>query len=200
MAAALGLLLVAAGVARAQERLSRDEAQKYAKLFVESARNVGEAPLKAEVDADKPVAMRHENHGLMIIPAKGLTEESIKAGKDVTPVAQLWFHNLAPVVDGQAAPADRLRVATVAIDGQDHSFPVCYAGLRKKADGDWELAVYAKDKEPILRLPVKKIDEAAASDTPVDFDGKRNDNGTGEVTIKVLGKYQATLTVAPQEF
>ena len=193
---AAAVLALVAGAARAQERLPQEEAQGYARTLADAAKGVDDAPLKAEVDPDKPVAIRAEDHkhGVMVIPARGLSAAALdKADKEVVPVGQLWLHNLAPVVDGNPVPADKLRILTVTINGDDAQLPLCFLGARKKPDGGWELLVYGKDKEPLARLAMKAIEGDA--DTPLDLEGKRNENDTGDLTIKVLGKHKATLVL-----
>src|SRR4051794_17760727 len=107
-------LMLAPGFARAQDRLSLEEAQMYAKLFAEAAKKVDDAPLKADVDPDKPAAIRHDKYGALVMPVKDLSADAIaKAGKDAVPVGQFYLHNLAPSVDGQTIPDDKLRTITV---------------------------------------------------------------------------------------
>ncbi|MBX6315284.1 MAG: hypothetical protein IRY99_20590 [Isosphaeraceae bacterium] len=197
---AIVALLLVAGVAQAQERLPADQAEKYAKLFVERARSLEDLPLKVEADPQKADALHDQDHGAMVIPAKGLlSEEAIRKdaeGGKVVPLGQLWFRNVTPMVDGQAVPNDKLRIIPVNIEGNDHDLPLLLLGVRKDPDGKWEMVVYAKDKEPLLRLPIQRAPEGSA-DQPLALDAAKKDD-RGELTIRVLGKYQAVMTVTEQ--
>jgi hypothetical protein len=197
MVAAWAGLLLLAGVARAQDRIPQDEARGYARALTDVAKKVDDAPIKLEADPEKPVGIRHDEHGLMVIPAKGLSAEALaKADKEVVPVGQLWLRKLTPVVADQPVADDKLRGLPVTIDGNEVRLSLCLLGAKKTAAGDWELLVYGKDKEPLARLPLKATD--GAQDLPIELEGKRNDNGTGSLTIKVLGKHEATLVLGPQ--
>src|SRR5438874_723664 len=117
---ALSVLLLTAA-ASAQERIPDEQVQRIAKLLVEKVATVGDAQVKADVDADKPFGLKHEDVGAMVIPDKKLTEDVLaKAGKEVVPVGHLWFRKVAPVVGGQPAPKDKLRVLDVTVKDETH--------------------------------------------------------------------------------
>src|SRR5205085_473570 len=120
-------LLLVLGIACArQDRLPLDEARGYAKACVEQAAALlSDAPLKMELDPEKPCAVRGEGGGAMAVPDKNLSAETLaKAGKEVIPVGQLWFRKWTVVVDGQPAPNDKLRILTVRVDEKDRPMPV----------------------------------------------------------------------------
>ena len=196
MAALVGLALLA-GLATAQERIDPEEAQKFAKIFVEHAAKVGDLQLKLEPNADKPYGLRAGQVGTVVIPDKRLSEEAIqKAGKEVTPVGQLWVRNMTAVVKDQPVGNDRLRIVTVTANDKDHPLPLFLLGVRKQADGVLELVIYAKDKEPLLALPLQKAE--VRQEMPIELEGK-GEGGRGTLTMNVLGKYQAQLPMAKQE-
>src|SRR5258708_524822 len=110
---AIGVAALLGSVVAAQERIAPEEAQKFARLFVEKTAKIADAQVKLEPDADKPFGLKKDDVGVMVIPAKGLTDEALqKAGKDVTPVGQLWVRNLTMVHKDQPVPNDKLRVVT----------------------------------------------------------------------------------------
>jgi hypothetical protein len=186
-----------AGVAGAQERLPLENAQRFAKLFVEQAAKLTDAQVKTDVDAEKPCCITKGEPGAMIIPDKNLSADALaKAGKDVTPLGQLWMRKLTPVVDGKPVPGDKLRIVTVTVKNADEPMVLCLAGVRKKGDG-LELVLYAKDKEPLLTVPLEKVE--TKQELPVELDGKKGDNDTGVLILSVLGKYQAKVPFGHQE-
>jgi hypothetical protein len=195
---ALMMLMLFAGVARAQERVEADEAEKVAKMLTEKAKDLPDPQVKTNVDATKPYGVHEGKYAVLIVPDKSLTSEALaKAGDAVVPVGQLWTRALSPVVGNEPAASGKLRLVTISPNGEDEKVSVLLLGARKKAEGEWELLVFGKDKEPLLRLPIEKAD--ATQEMPIDLEGKRNDNGTGDVTLHILRKYKTSLTVAPQE-
>ncbi|MGE3809790.1 MAG: hypothetical protein AB7K24_34430, partial [Gemmataceae bacterium] len=93
-----------------QNRLPLEEAQRYAKVCVEHARQLGDGPLKMAVDVDKPCAERGEGGGAMVVPDKNLTASAIqKAGDSIVPVGQLFLRNWTLVKNGNGLTKDELR-------------------------------------------------------------------------------------------
>jgi hypothetical protein len=189
-------LLVFAGVASAQERVPQDHAEKIAHLLVEQAAKQADLPFPSEADPHKPFAIHSAGRAAVIIPAKGLSADALaRAGKDITPVGQLWFRQIAPYAAGKVTPNDQLRIVTVRANGEDHALPLCLLGVRKSDKGEPELLVFGKGKEPLLRLPLQKIDRK--QELPIELEAKR-DGDTARLTLNLLGKYQAVLPVAEQ--
>ncbi len=54
---------------------------------------------------------------------KNIVRTVAKAGKEVTPIGQLWFRNLAPVVDGKAIANDPRMGVMIAHGWDDLSCP-----------------------------------------------------------------------------
>lgn len=188
----LGTLPVAA-----QERIPQDQALKYSKILTDHAGKLADLQLKSEVDTDKPFGLRHGEVGVMVIPDKKLSADILaKVDGDVTPIGHLWFRKISPHIDGKTTPNEKLRIVTVTADDQDHPLPLFLLGVRKKND-KLELVIFAKDKEPLLATPLEKIDRN--QELPIELEGKKNDNDTGLLTLNLLGKYQAKVTVAAQE-
>lgn len=188
-------LFLFAGVSLAQERLPQERAQQLARLFVPQAAKLTDAQLQTDVDLEKPCCITKGKLGAMVIPDKKLSAELLdKVGKAVAPVGQLWMRGLTPVSGGTPTPGDKLRKVTVTIQGEDHQLPCCFLGVRQKAGGGLELVVYAKDKDPLLTLPLEKV--AIEQELPIELDAKKGENDMGILIITALGKYQAMLTVA----
>jgi hypothetical protein len=190
------LALFVAGVALADDRLPQEEAQRYAKLCVEQAALLSDTQLKVAADPVKPCAVRGEGGGAMVIPDKELSAKKLgKAGKDVIPVGQLWLRKWTLVVDGKITPNDKLRIVTVNLDDKDRPMPFFLLGVRK-----WkkpELVIYAKDSEPLLVLPLKKLETAPK--LPLELEWKRGEKDADFLTLNVLGKYQTVMTIAGQK-
>jgi hypothetical protein len=130
----------------------------------------------------------------MVIPDKKLSKEALrKAGKEVIPVGQLWLRKWTVVAGGKPVPDDKLRILTVNLDDKDRPMPLLLLGLRKKGDKDADLVVYAKDSEPLQVLALQKLD--LIQDLPVELEWKRGEKDADTLTLNILGRYQAVLTV-----
>lgn len=180
----------------AQDRLPRDETQRYARVCVEQAGDLGDAPLKMDVSTEKAVAVRGEGGGAMAIPNKDLTKEKLtRAGNDVVPVGQLWLRKWTVVAGGKAVPKDRLRVVTVNVDDKDRPMPLLLLGVRKGKTG-LVMVAYARDSEPVLVVPLKKVD--FVQDVPLDLQWERGEKNVDPLTFTFFGKYQAALAITRQ--
>jgi hypothetical protein len=140
------------------------------------------------------MAVRGEGGGAMTIPDKKLSKDKpIKPDQEVVPVGQLWLRKWTMVVGGKAVAKDRLRVVTINVDDKDRPMLLFLLGVRKKDKKDLELIAYGKDSEPILAVPLKKVD--FIQDLPVEMEWQRGEKETDSLTGTVLGKYQAVLPV-----
>ncbi len=178
----------------AQERLPKEEALKYATAVSANVKQLNGTPIPTDVDAQKPVALQDENYGGMVLPQKNLSAESLaKVGKDeIAPIGQLWLHKLVPMRDGEAISSAKLRLVTVEADGTEATVPQCALGVRRNPQGALELVIFGKEKEPILAVPLKAID--TRQELPLDMTAER-ESDSGRLTLKILGKYQASLHV-----
>jgi hypothetical protein len=191
-------LLVAANCLWAQERIEPEQARKYAHLFVEQSAKEPNLQLKIDADPERPFGIKDGELGAMVIPDKRLSADRLKkASKEIMPLGQLWVRNLTIVVKDEALPNDKLRVVTItAKDGQEHPLPLFLLGIRRKA-ADLELVVYGPGKEPLMIAPLQKT--TGTQELPLELDGEKGDNNRGTLTVKVLGQYQAQLTLAKQD-
>lgn len=191
-------LLMLVNAAPAQEKIADEEAKRAATHLAEQAKTVEGLPLKTDVDVEKSTGIRAGEHGVLFIPNKGLSEETVgKAGKDVTPVGQLWMLRLSPAVNGAPAPNDKLRLVTVKVKDDDKVLVLCLVGVKQGADNKPTLIVYGKDQEPLVSLPLTAAE--GSQNLPVELDGKKVDDNSGDLTFRLSGKYRATLRLMAQE-
>jgi hypothetical protein len=181
------------GFAAGQERLSKEDTEKYAKLCVEGFGKPPDAQIETQGDATRAVAVRGEGGGAMVIPDKDLTADKLaNVGKDVVPVGQLWLRKWVPVADGKPVAADKNRIVTVKADGKDRPMPVLLLGIRK-AGTEYELVVYAKDTDPVLILSLKKVE--FVQEIPIDLEWERGEKNIDKLTMTVLGRFRTIVPV-----
>lgn len=184
-------------IAQAQDRLSPDEALRYAELVGTVQAELKGVPAATAVDLKQPVAVREGDYGLMVLPAVQLSEDVLaKAGADIVPVGQLWLHKLAPLAHGQVIAKDKLKLVTVSGGAGSATVPCCPLAVRKAADGRLELLVFGKGKDPIVTAPLNL--SARRPGGPLDLEVERYSD-RGQVTVKLAGKYAAVLEVTDPE-
>ena len=123
--------------ARAQERLPREEALKYACYASLDLKAMLGTPIPTDPDIKRPVAVRHDNHGLMVLPEAKLSAQTFAAaGEAVKPVGQLWLVNLAPMRDGQVVSSASLRMVHVR-GGDQEADAACCAPYALTCCVDW---------------------------------------------------------------
>jgi len=104
----------------------------------------------------------------------------------------LWLHQLAPMRHGQAVSRSALRLVTVRAQGDAATVPQCALAVRRNPSGALEMLVFGKGKEPVLAVPLQPFD--ARQSVPIDLAAER-DYDSGRLTLKILGKHQATIPV-----
>lgn len=181
----------------AQEKLSREEALPYARAVSADVLQLNGTPIATDVDAQQPVVMKAAKYGGMVLPQRNLKTETIaQAGETVVPIGQLWLQKLTPMCNGEAIAKDSLRLVTVQGEGEGVIVPQCALAVRRNAGGNLELLVYGKSKEPVLTVALKPLD--VIQSMPLDLAAER-EGDAGKLTLKILGKYQATMSVTELE-
>ena len=190
-------LLSTLALASAQEKLSREETLRYAFVVAGDLKQLQATPIPTDVDIKQPVAVRDGDFGGMVLPEAKLNAEAIaKAGEKVVPVGQVWLRKLTPMQDGDAVGASKLRMVTLTHEGDQVKVAQCALGVQRNGSGSLELLVFGKDKEPVVKVPLKTMD--AKQDVPIDLSAER-ESDSGKVTLKILGKYSATISVTALE-
>jgi hypothetical protein len=190
-------LLSTLALASAQEKLSREEALRYAFVVAGDLKQLQATPIPTDVDVKQPVAVRDGDFGGMVLPEAKLNADAIaKAGEKAVPVGQLWLLKLTPMREGEAVAASKLRMVTLSHEGDQVKVSQCALGVQRNGSGALELLVFGKDKEPVVEVPLKTMD--AKQDVPIDLSAER-ESDSGKVTLKILGKYTATVSVTALE-
>lgn len=177
----------------AQEHLSREEALKYAFWVSADLKPMLSTPIPTDPDVKRPVAVREGDYGGMVLPEAKLALSQLSGIQDrVVSVGQLWLRGLVPLRGAELPPTDQLHWVNVSTDEGSATVPCCALGMMKNNSGSLELLVYGKNKEPLLKVPVKTIQ--GAQENPVEMQAERRDDG-GWITLRILGKYEASFMV-----
>ena len=199
----LPVLVLISTFAVAQEirQVPAEEAVKIARKITETLGSPGDAPFSVDADVEKSAGIRaNGDTGLLAIPDRKLTTEVLaNAGGTASALGQLWMRNVVPSVNNAAPDPAKLRTVTVRDGDQEAKVEVYYLGITKADGGAVELGLYAKDREPLVRVPLVKTD-AAASAVPIALDGRKEGENTGVLVVTIFGSYKADITVTkPRE-
>lgn len=186
-------LLVATG-GQSQTALSPDEARHYASLTRHDPRGLNNLPLAIKADLHNAFGIYEGDYGGLFIPDADFTAQSLsQVQTEPKPVGELWLRNLAPMKNGWAASERDLFVVDVQASSERLMVPCCPLAVRRNQSGALELLLYGKSPEPLLTLPMGRIDRAGAQ--PVMMRAERQPD-SGLVTIELFGKYQGQFRVA----
>ena len=187
------LLLAGSSMSQGQEALPRDEALKVALDLCRDLPKMLETPIPTDPDVKRPVGIRADNRGLMILPESKLSLDAVaKAGADAASIGQLWLLKIVPVVGEQPAKTDKLQMVPLGGDKESPSVALCALGVRKGADGRPELLVYGKDKEPLLHVALTQI--SVKQENPIEVSAEPEGDGA-KLMLKILGKYSTSFAV-----
>ena len=194
------LALLAATTALAQERIPEKEAQRAAHKLIDALGQPTDAPFTADVDPDQPNGFKGGGVGLMALPDRKLTVHGLEhAEKDLLPVGQLWALSARLATGGRAIARDQVRMVTIKDGDSSKDVELYYLGAAKNDAGELQLVIFAKDKaQPVLRVPLKKTGSGASS-ALIELEGRKQDEGTGILTIRLLGEYSAEVKMMKPE-
>ena len=195
------LLIATCALAEDIRQMPAEQIGKIARKVTEALGSPSDAPFAVDADADKSAGIKGGGEtGLVLIPDRKLTAESVaNAGKEVTPLGHLWMRNVVPAVNNASADPARLRTVNVRDGDQEAKVEVYFLGVSKTEAGALELGLYAKEREPLVKVPLVKTD-ASASVLPIALDGHKEGENTGVLVVTVFGSYKADVTVTkPRE-
>lgn len=193
---ALLVVLAATTAASAQERIPEKEAQRAAHKLVSALGQPTDAPYTADVDPDQANGFKGGSVGLMALPDRKLTVHGMEhAAKELLPVGQLWMLSASLADRGQAIARDQVRTVKITDGDSTKEVELYYLGAAKNDAGELELVIFAKDKEqPFLRAPLKKTGSGTSS-ALIELEGRKQDETTGVLTIRLLGEYSTEVKV-----
>jgi len=192
------ICLGAASFATAQEAVPLDKAQDAARKVNASLGRIDDVPFSVDADTNKPQAIHADKVGIMILPDKHFTSETLAASfKDILPVGQLWMLSAA-VADGSKAPAkDKLRSIAIEEGDKEKEVQLYLLGVRKTEGTELELVIFGKGKEPITHIPLKAT--SGTQEFPLQLTGRKESDTSGILTVQFLGQYTADVRLVKSE-
>lgn len=196
------LVLTALAIARlasAQETTSLEEAQKAARKVNAALPTLTGAPLTIEADLDKPHLVKADGRGVMIVPDRKFTAETLaNLGTTITPIGQLWMLKVGIARDGRVTPAEQLRTVTVSDGDKDREVQIYLLGARKNEQGTPELVLFAKGDKPLLTASLAG-DTVGTQSLPAEITGRKTSDDTAMLDIHLFGRQHAELSLMKSE-
>jgi hypothetical protein len=193
LAAALGSSL------HAQEKILLEEGQRVARKLTASIATISDAPFAVDADVDKPQGIKAQGVGLLALPDRKLTIKTLnEAGAAIVPVGELWTLKVSVAADGKAPASERLRLVTVTDEEKSREVQLYFLGAAKSEQGKLELIVFAKDREPLLRVPLAQL-AGAKQEYPIEVAGQKKDDTSATLFLRLFGEYEAQLPVTKAE-
>lgn len=185
------IVTLAAVTGYSQEVVPQADAMKGAALCYFASADITDAGITIDPDIKSPFAMKGGGQvGMIAIPETKLAKEIANGGTGITPVGQIWLKGLLPILGGSTITKDKLRTVTVSDGGNSVLVPVLFVGMQSGAGGTKELVIYSQDKTAIATLPLKSIEQEQK--LPIEFSAVKAGEQTADVTLNIIGKFQAT--------
>jgi hypothetical protein len=174
------------------EPFQPEEAQRIAHKLNDAIGNPSDAPFTTEVDPDKPQGFKAGGAGVMVLPDRKLTADALEhAGKTITPIGQLWTLDISVAPSGRPIANSQVRLVRVGDGDKSREVQLYYLGAAKNDAGALQLVIFAKDKsQPVHRIDLTKTTGTSQS-APIELDGRKQDEKTGILTLRLLGEYSA---------
>lgn len=191
------LLLVnplAGPLTMAQEPLGRDEARKAALTIESLPMDWGTQYSNLKVDVLDAVGFKgSQGAGIIILPAQCLSPDKMKdTGTHPVTLGRIYMKDLTLGTQQEPVETGRLFQRTVS-DGEAEV--TVHAGILmavRKTSGSWKLEVRGSGKQPLVTVPMIRIEKVTA--TPLEMDIIPADRGA-TITLNILGEFQAELPI-----
>ena len=183
----------------AQEAAPLEEAQKAARKVNAALPTLSSVPITVDADLEKPHLVKGGNGGVMIIPDKKLTADTLaNAGAAIMPVGQLWMLKVGIVRDGKLLPADQLRTVTITDSDKDRILQIYLLGVRKSGQGALELVLFGKDATPLMTAALS-ADSGSAQALPLEITGRKTGEDTATMDLRLFGRYHTEMSLMRAE-
>ena len=197
-------LFVAITTVRAQEPqpIPAEELSKATALLIEANGRLGALPLKPELAADQSVGFKAGDVGALLIPDKRLKFErgdkadKKKAKSEVIPVGQLWTLKLSPKDKDAVLPNDKLRLTKITAGEKEMELAVFSLGIEHTGKKEFQLALYGKGDQPVLRVPLTVEKNKGAA--PVVMTARKTGEESGVLELTILGHFKAQIPMGKQ--
>jgi len=89
--------------------------------------------------------------------------------------------------------AKKVKPPLVIDDDKEYNLALCYLDVRKGAKDTLDLVLLSKEKTPLLKAPLEKVDEK--QEWPVEFTASIEGNDRAHLKVNLLGAYRAKITL-----
>jgi hypothetical protein len=183
--------------------MDQEIAKRFGELIhTQFAKENKDLQLKFEPNYEKATGLfnAETNEGIIAIPAKTFKEDRENKALEKDPGVGMCFVCMSqtynPLIDGKPCDAKKLRKIKFD-DGQggDAREATCLlCAIRHLEGDDWELYVYGKDKDPIVKSNWGEANNAPKGDLALTIEDPKKDSAT--LVFNIFGKYSASIPIA----
>lgn len=183
------------------QAIAPEELAKATQLLMDANARLGDLPLKLELVPDQATGFKVEDVGAILIPDRRLKPEkrdrtARRSGGSEMIVGQLWTSKLSPKAKDAVLANDRLRLVKVSASDKELELAVFTLRIERAGKKELQLALYARDNAPVLRVPLTP--EKAKGAAPVVMTARRTGEEEGVLELKLLGRFKAQIPVGKQ--
>lgn len=200
----LAAIILFTCVAPAQDLqpIPAEELAKVTQLLIEAGAQITGLPLKLELAPDRAAGIKAGEVGALLIPDQRLKAgrpdkaEKKKTKGEIMPVGQLWTLKLAPKDKDVIVANDKLRLVKVNAKDKELELALFTLGIERAAKKEFQLVVYGKGSQPLLRVPlVLEKDKGAAT---VTLSARKTGEESGVLELRLLGRFKAEIPMGKQ--
>ena len=181
------------------QTLDSDTTQLYAKHLVEvfEKQNPTRAA-KFEVDVALAKGLHSDEDGIILVPAKGMKDDTIDPAVETEQGAGLCYLFLspcyAPITDGKAIDAKQLhRIKFKNGQGVDQDAICLVVTVKHKGGDDWRLYGFGGEKSPVINSEFGL--SSANVESPLALSVGPAKNKKADVTLTLFKKYAASFPI-----
>jgi hypothetical protein len=173
-------------------------------IHTQFAKENKDAKPKFEVNFEKASGLfnAESNEGIIVVPAKNFKEDRENKEVEKDPGVGVCFLCMSqtynPLIDGK--PVDGKKAFQIKFDdgqgGAERVATCLLCTIRHLEGDDWELYVWGKDKDPIIKTNWGEASNAPKPDLALTIEDPKKDSAT--LVFNIVGKYSASIPIAPQ--
>src|SRR5579872_4987237 len=202
---ALSLLSFAAKAQAADTPLTEMDpeiAKRFGEMIHQQfAKENKDAKPKFDLNYDKASGLfnAESNEGIIVIPAKNFKEDRENKEVEKDPGVGMCFVCMSqtynPLIDGK--PVDGKKAFQIKFDdgqgGAERVATCLLCSIRHLEGDDWELYVWGKDKDPIIKTNWGEANNAPKGDLALTIEDPKKDSAT--LVFNIFNKYSASIPI-----
>jgi hypothetical protein len=186
-------------MAQQLQTLSSETTQLYARVLVDQfEKEFKDRPSKIEADVDRAKGLHVDQDGIILVPAKGLKEDSIDPAVESENGAGLCYLFLspcyAPLADGKSIDSKNLyRIKYNDGQGGQKEAICLLVTVKHKGGDDWRLFGFGPQKAPVVDSQFGESSSDVEKPLAMTVSGGKNNKA--DLALTLFKKYSASFAI-----